>query len=125
MYAAAFLEHFQHPRGQGSLTDATHTAERQDAVCGDVLALDLRVEDGRVAAARFRARGCAGAIAVGSALATLLPGRAARPRTVSRDDLVAELGRVPAGKRHALRLALHTLEAALAAPTAARGRTRT
>ena len=113
MYTDAFLAHFREPRGQGSLADATHTGEASDPACGDELALDLRVRDGTVQAARFRARGCAGAIAVGSALVTLLPGRPARSDAVGREDLEAELGAVPATKRHVLRLAANTLRAAL------------
>jgi hypothetical protein len=107
-----YLDHFRAPRGQGSLQDATHRGAARDAACGDELELDLRVEGGRVAAARFRVRGCSGAIAVASALATLLPGRPARPGAVPREELEAELGAVPAAKRHALRLAAAALAAA-------------
>jgi nitrogen fixation NifU-like protein len=116
VYAAAFLDHFQNPRGQGALPDATHAARREDPACGDVLELDLRVVNGAVADARFRVRGCAGAIAVGSALVTLLRGREARPDAVSREELESELGEVPATKRHALRLGVETLASALDAP---------
>jgi nitrogen fixation NifU-like protein len=115
MYSAAFLQHFEHPRGQGRLADATHSACVDDAACGDELELDLRVEDGRIDDARFRVRGCPGAIAVGSALATLLPGRPAAPDAVSRAELDEALGSVPATKRHALRLGVNALAAALAA----------
>ena len=113
MYAHAFLDHFQRPRGQGALDRPTHRGEGQDPACGDRLWLDLRVEGGIVAEARYRVQGCAGAIAVGSALLTLLPGRPASPRAVSPAEIEALLGAVPRAKRHALGLALRTLEAAL------------
>ncbi len=108
-----YERHFLHPQGQGALEDATHAATGTDPACGDELALDLRVADGRIEAARFRVRGCSGAIAAGSALATLLPGRPAVATAVTRDDLVAELGGVPDGKQHVLRLATRVLAAAL------------
>ena len=113
VYSDAFLDHFQNPRGQGGLDDATHTGCASDPACGDEMELDLRVRAGRIEAACFRVRGCTGAIAVGSALVTLLPGREARADVVVREQLEAELGAVPTTKRHALRLALNTLRAAL------------
>jgi len=115
VYAESFLDHFRDPRGQGSLEAPSHTAMTSDPACGDELALDLHVSGGMVQAARFRVRGCAGAIAVGSALVSLLPGRRAHPEAVTREELEQVLGGVPATKRHALRLALNTLRAALAA----------
>ena len=108
-----FEQHFLHPQGQGSLADATHAATATDPACGDELALDLRVADGVIEAARFRVRGCSGAIAAGSALVTLLPGRPARPDALTREALDAELGGVPASKRHVLRLAARVLAQAL------------
>lgn len=112
---SAFEDHFLHPRGQGDLPDATHHGEATDPACGDWLALALRVEDGRVVAARFRVRGCSGAVAVGSALVTLLPGRPVQPGGVSESDLDAVLGGVPRLKRHCLRLAASALAATLRA----------
>jgi nitrogen fixation NifU-like protein len=113
-YAAAFLDHFEHPRHQGSLPDATHHGRAEDLACGDRLWLDLRVERGVVVEARFRVQGCIGAIACGSALAELLPGRPATADAIGRAELETALGAVPQVKRHALGLALRTLAAALA-----------
>ena len=83
-----------------------------DPACGDRLTVDLDVEDGVVAAARFRVEGCAGAIAVGSALTTLLPGRRFPEHGLRPTELEAVLGAVPRVKRHAFRLALSALNAA-------------
>jgi len=113
VHSEAYLRHFREPTGQGSLAGATHTATVTDPVCGDELSLDLVVRDARVVDARFRVRGCSGAIAAGSALVTLLPGRPACPGAVTRHELEAELGGVAGAKRHALRLATQALEAAV------------
>jgi len=114
----AFLDHLRAPRGVGTLDAPTHRGDVEDAVCGDRLTLELRVVGGRVVEARQRAEGCHGAVAVGSALATLLPGREARPDAVSVADLEAALGGVPGAKRHALRLATDGVRAALRTPLA-------
>jgi NifU-like protein involved in Fe-S cluster formation len=115
-YSARFLDHLTRPRAQGRLEDATHRGEAEDETCGDRLSLDLRVEGGVVADARFRVVGCPGAIAVGSALAALLPGRPAAEDAVPAAALEAECGGVPPAKRHALRLATQALRAALSSP---------
>ncbi len=115
VYAEAFLDHFHNPRGQGGLADATHSARLEDPACGDELTLDLKIASGRILDARFRARGCMGAIAVGSALADLLPGRRAQPEAITRAELETVLGEVPTAKRHALRLGLRVFGAALRA----------
>ena len=112
-YSDAFLDHFQSPRGLGDLEGATHRGVASDGACGDRLWLDLTVESGRVREATYRVEGCAGAIAVGSALVTLLPGRPAAIDAVSRDELDAALGGIPGAKRHALGLALRAWRAAL------------
>ena len=57
MHSESYLRHFRDPQGQGSLPQATHSATVTDPACGDELALDLAVDAGRIAAARFRVRG--------------------------------------------------------------------
>ena len=113
MFPPAYLDHFERPRNQGTLDDATHRGQGEDPACGDRLWLDLRVADGVIEAARFRVQGCSGSIAAGSALAHLLEGRSARADAVTREEIDTALGGVPASKRHALRLATGVLEDAL------------
>jgi len=112
MYSPPFLDHLARPRSQGRLEGATHRATVDEPACGDRLSLDVVVERGVVALARFRAEGCPGAIAVGSALASLLPGRTAGPAAVGVEEIDAALGGVPPAKRHALRLAALVLRRA-------------
>jgi nitrogen fixation NifU-like protein len=115
-YSPAFLDHLTHPRSQGWLAAGTHRGEAVDGVCGDRLTLDLEVREGVVRAARFRVEGCPGAIAVGSALAALVPGRAAQIEAVTPPELEAALGGIPSAKRHVLRLAIETWKATLRTP---------
>ncbi len=117
MYAETYLDHFRNPRGQGSLAHPTHSGSSVDSVCGDELTLDLAISDGKIVEARFRVRGCSGAIVVGSVLTTLLPERAAAPDCVTREEIEEALGGVPRGMRHASRLGVNTVAAALASTT--------
>jgi NifU-like protein involved in Fe-S cluster formation len=114
VYDDAFLDHFTNPRRQGSLDDATHRGVAEETACGDRVWLDLRVEEGVIRDARFRAQGCVGAIAVASAMADLLPGRPATADAVRPAEIERLLGAIPRAKRHALRLAREALADAIA-----------
>jgi len=54
MFSDAVLDHFRNPHNAGDLPDATATVEVTNPVCGDVLRLAVRLESGRIAAARFK-----------------------------------------------------------------------
>jgi nitrogen fixation protein NifU and related proteins len=96
------------------LPDANFFAECTNPVCGDSLHLKLRVEDGRIVAARFLAYGCAPTIACGSALTELVEGRTIEDAArLARQDVIRAIGGLPPRKIHAAALAIETLRAAL------------
>jgi nitrogen fixation NifU-like protein len=116
MYSAQVLDHFQNPRNVGELAGANASAQLENPVCGDVLQLTMRVVDGRIAEARFRARGCVPSIACGSMLTELVTNHSvAEAQALGREELVANLGGLPAASGHAAQLAIDALRAALKA----------
>ncbi len=74
MYPDALLDHFQNPRNVGELAPPAITVEASNPACGDILRLSARIENGVVAEARFKVRGCTASIAAGSALTEWLAG---------------------------------------------------
>lgn len=114
MYSAEILDHFQNPRHVGEVPDASASAEIENPACGDILRLSLKVQDGRIVDAGFRAKGCVPAIACGSRLAELVCGKTtAEAGTLDGQALLEGLGELPPASAHAVRLALDTLAAAL------------
>jgi len=114
VYPPLLLDHFEHPRNVGELPDATAIAQIENPACGDVLKLSLKIVDGRIAEARFRAKGCVPAIACGSALTELVVGRLlAEAKQVSREAVAAAVGGLPEASTHAGQLAVEALAAAL------------
>ncbi len=114
MYSVQVLDHFQNPRGVGDLPNATVSVEVQNPACGDVMRLSLRIESGRLAEARFRAKGCVPAIACGSKLVEMVSGLdLPSARAVRREQLVEGLGGLPEASQHASHLAMDALKAAL------------
>ena len=99
------LDHFRSPHNAGDLLDATATVEVTNPVCGDVLRLSARIEDGRIAAARFKTQGCVAAIASSSVLTDMLAGKsAAEARRITPQQISEALGGLPPATFHAAQL---------------------
>ena len=114
MFSPQLLNHFQQPRNVGELEQATARAEVENPVCGDVLRLTVKIETGRIVAARFRAQGCVASIGCASLLTEMITGKQVEEaRQLIADDLVRELGALPAGSSHAAQLAIDALRTAL------------
>jgi nitrogen fixation NifU-like protein len=114
MYSAQLLDHFQHPRNAGEIPGADAVAEIENPVCGDILRLTLKLTAGRIAEARFKAKGCVPAMACGSALTELVAGKTPREAlNLRREDVIAAVDGLPQASTHAAQLVLDALSAAL------------
>ena len=111
MYSAIVLEHSAHPRNVGDLPDATNAVDVTNPVCGDDLHLAVRIENGRIAAARFRTRGCKAAVASASLLTELIIGKSIEEvRGITAEQISQALGGLPAATRHGSQLAEDALD---------------
>jgi nitrogen fixation protein NifU and related proteins len=114
MYSAKLLDHFEHPRCAGELPDATHRARVENPACGDVLELSLRIANGVIQQAAFKAKGCVPAMACASAVAELLVRKSvADANRISREQIRNAVDDVPPASGHALDLATDAIKAAL------------
>jgi nitrogen fixation NifU-like protein len=113
-YSEKLLDYFENPRCAGELTDATSTAEVSNAVCGDVMKLWIKVADGRIANASFKAQGCPAAIATSSFATEMLIGMELDDaRRITREGLAQALGGLPPAKLHCSVLATDAIHTAL------------
>ena len=114
MYSSQLLDHFQNPRNAGDLPDADAAVELENPVCGDVIRLSLKLQDGRIREIRFKAKGCVPAMACGSALTEIVLGKTTEEaRNVTSEQLAQAVGGLPQASTHAAQLALDTLSALL------------
>ena len=112
MFTDAVLDHFRNPRNAGELPGADATVEVSNPVCGDILQLAVRMEDGRIAEVRFLCRGCTTAIACASLLTEQLRGRTlAESATITPESLSVALGGLAATTFHGAQLAADALRA--------------
>ena len=114
MYSAQILDHFEHPRNAGEVTEPDASVQVENPACGDVLKLTLKLAGCRIEAIRFLAKGCVASMACGSALTELVSGKTVeQARELSREAVVRTLGGLPPASVHASHLALDALAAAL------------
>jgi nitrogen fixation NifU-like protein len=112
MFSDAVLDHFRNPRNAGELPDADATVEVSNPVCGDILKLAVRLENGRVREARFLCRGCTTAIACASLLTERLLTRTLEEiGALTPDSISGDLGGLPAATFHGAQLAAAALRA--------------
>lgn len=77
-YSEKVHEHFQKPRNVGALSaddPDVGTALVGKAACGDVIKLQVKVQDGVICDAKFKTFGCASAIASSSYATELIKGK--------------------------------------------------
>jgi nitrogen fixation protein NifU and related proteins len=114
MFSDAVLDHFRNPRNAGELPGATAAVEVDNPVCGDILKLFARLENGRIAEVRFLCRGCTTSIACASLLTEQLRLRSpSEVRSITPDSLSETLGGLPPATFHGAQLAADALAALL------------
>ncbi len=113
-YSKKVLEHFMNPRNVGEMKDADAVGTVGNPVCGDMMELSIKVEDGRITDIKFRTFGCASAIATTSMLTEMVKGKTlAEAEELKWDDVVAGLDGLPPVKVHCSLLAVDGLKVAL------------
>jgi len=114
MYSDTVIEHFSNPRNVGTMENPDGYAKVGSPVCGDMMELYIRVEDGRIADIKFRTFGCAAAIASSSIATEMIKGlTVAEAAELTDERVVAALGGLPEAKIHCSVLAASALYAAL------------
>jgi nitrogen fixation NifU-like protein len=115
MFSEAVLDHFRNPRNAGELPDATARVEVSNPVCGDLLLLAARVENGTFVQVKFLCRGCTTAIACASFLSEQITGKTiSAARKVTASSISVGLGELPQATFHGAQLAADALSALLA-----------
>lgn len=75
LYQEVILDHCRHPRNQTLPEDSNHKAQGHNPLCGDELALELRVDGGVISAIGFHASGCAIFTASASTMSEVVKGK--------------------------------------------------
>jgi nitrogen fixation protein NifU and related proteins len=116
-YSAQVVDHYENPRNVGSFdkTDSdVGTGMVGAPACGDVMKLQIKVEDGVITDARFKTYGCGSAIASSSLITEMVKGMTLdQAGAIKNSDLAEELA-LPPVKIHCSILAEDAIKAAVA-----------
>jgi nitrogen fixation NifU-like protein len=98
-YSDKVLDHYENPRNVGSLdkNDPTVGTGMVGApACGDVMKLQIKVEDGIITDAKFKTYGCGSAIASSSLVTDWVKGKTLdQAMTIKNSDIAEELAVAP------------------------------
>jgi nitrogen fixation NifU-like protein len=113
-YSEKLLDYFQNPRCVGEIPDAHAVAEVSNPVCGDVMKLWVKIDDGHIQDAKFKAQGCSAAIATSSYATEMLIGMSiSDARAVTKEQIADALGGLPTSKIHCSVLASDAIKKVL------------
>src|SRR5690606_25702966 len=115
-YSNKVIDHYENPRNVGSLDkddEAVGTGIVGAPACGDVMKLQIRVEDGVIKDARFKTYGCGSAIASSSLVTEWVKGMSVDEAMQIRNAQIAEELSLPPVKIHCSVLAEDAIKAAI------------
>ena len=114
MYTEKVMDHFTNPRNVGEIENADGVGLVGNPVCGDVMKLFIKVEDGKIADVKFKTFGCGAAIATSSMVTEMVIGKTLEEALAISNKAVAEaLDGLPPNKMHCSNLAADALHKAI------------
>ncbi len=114
MYSDKVIEHFQNPRNVGVIPDYDGVGKVGSPVCGDMMEVYIKVEDGRLVDVKYKTFGCGAAVASGSMGTEMVKGLTLEEAMKITDEQVAEaLDGLPPEKMHCSNLAADGIRAAI------------
>ncbi len=113
-YSKKVMDHFMNPRNVGSIEDPDGVGRVGNPVCGDLMEVSIKVEDGIITDVKFKTFGCGSAIATASMVTELAKGKTLEEAdTITRQDVADELEGLPPRKMHCSNLAADALHKAI------------
>jgi nitrogen fixation NifU-like protein len=114
-YSEKVIDHYENPRNVGKMDiDSTVGTGMVGApACGDVMRLQIKVEDGIITDAKFKTYGCGSAIASSSLVTEWVKGKTLDEAGSIKNSQIAEELALPPVKIHCSILAEDAIKAAI------------
>ena len=108
------MDHFRNPRNLGKMDDADGIGEVDNAKCGDIMKMYIKVKDGIIEDVKFNTFGCGSAIASSSMATEMIKGKSIDDALeLSNKAVVEALDGLPTHKIHCSVLAEEAVKAAV------------
>ncbi|HBE90674.1 MAG TPA: iron-sulfur cluster assembly scaffold protein [Candidatus Andersenbacteria bacterium] len=113
-YSEKVKDHLMNPRNVGTIENPSGVGSVGNPVCGDIMEMYLKVEEGIIVDAKFRTFGCGAAIATSSMVTELAKGKTIEEAMgITKDVLINELDGLPPVKTHCSVLGIDALQKAI------------
>lgn len=115
-YSEQVIKHYENPQNVGKLDPSNiqvGTGIVGAPACGDVMRLQIKVEDGVITDAKFKTYGCGSAIASSSLVTEWVKGRTLEEASTIMNSQIAEELALPPVKIHCSILAEDAIKAAI------------
>lgn len=113
-YSTKVMEHFANPRNVGEIEDADGVGSVGNPICGDIMKMYIKVDNGIITDVKFKTFGCGAAIATSSMATELIKGKTIEEALQVTNKAVAEaLGGLPSIKMHCSVLAEEAVQSAI------------
>ncbi len=114
LYNDTVMKHFMDPQNVGELESPDGTGVYGSPVCGDMMQIQLKIEDDKIVDAKFKTFGCGSAIASSSMATQMIIGKTVdEALALTNKDIIDELGGLPPVKVHCSVLADHAIKSAI------------
>lgn len=114
LYNDKVMDHFMNPRNVGDLENPDGTGTYGSPVCGDMMQVQIKVEDDVIKDAKFKTFGCGSAIASSSVATEMIIGKSIEEALeITNKTIIDELGGLPPVKVHCSVLADHAIKSAI------------
>ena len=114
LYNDIVMEHFLNPKNVGDMENPDGTGVYGSPVCGDMMQIQIKVENDVITDAKFKTFGCGSAIASSSMATSMIIGKTVEDALeITNKQIINELGGLPPVKVHCSVLADRAIKNAI------------
>ena len=119
IYQEHILDHYESPYHRGACPRSTHAHEDDNPLCGDVVRVELEIQDGAIKAAWFDGDGCCISQSSASMLVERMEGKSVEEAKAFRADDMLELfgARLTPNRQKCCLLGWRVMQSAFHSPT--------
>ena len=113
-YSKKLMKHFKDPKFVKRLKNPNAVGEVGNIRCGDIMKLELVIQDNKIKDIGFQTFGCPAAVASSDVVCELAKGKTLeKAKKIEKDDIIKKLGGMPPIKIHCSILGIEALRKAI------------